>query len=170
MSEQKSKSEDDATLFTALIRKHGGIVRRIASTYCSNSADRADLAQDIYAHLWRSWPRYDRVRPFPTWMYRVALNVAISHLRESYRRNAVMSPWQDEHLDIAGTDDTENTQLVQALPKLIAGLDPMNRALLVLYVDDRSHRDIADILGISESNVGTKISRLKQRLRTQLSP
>lgn len=161
--------DDDGTGFTVLVDRHAGIIRKVAITYCRNAEDRADLAQEIMAQLWQAWPRYDAKRSFSTWMYRVALNVAISHVRGVYRGAKHFMPLDEGHGQIAGEAvDHESNQLLATLDRLIADLDNLNRAVLLLYLDDRSHREIADILGISESNVGTKIGRLKQRLRDQL--
>jgi RNA polymerase sigma-70 factor (ECF subfamily) len=156
--------------FRALIERHRGIVFKVANTYAFQADDRADLAQEITTQLWRAFPGYDPQRPFPTWMYRIALNVAISHVRSTAhaKRHAVAL---DETLhDVADENavDHEADQQVRALHRFIAQLDALNRALLLLYLEDQSYREIADILGISETNVATKISRLKQRIRNEL--
>jgi RNA polymerase sigma-70 factor (ECF subfamily) len=156
--------------FSALLTRHMGLIRRVATTYCRDADDRAELAQEIAARLWESWPRYDQDRPFSTWMYRVALNVAISHVRGVYRRGKHHVPLSADHDEIPDAPvDHEANQLLATLSGLMEGLEGMNRALLLLYLEDRSHREIAEILGISESNVGTKIARLKERLRAQVS-
>lgn len=156
--------------FSALLARHMGIVRKVATTYCADAEDRADLAQEIVGQLWQSWPRYDRARPFSTWMYRVALNVAISHVRGVYRRARHLVPLDETHAEIADACvDHEANELLATLTGLISELDGMNRALLLLYLEDRSHREIAEILGIGESNVGTRIGRLKERLRARLA-
>jgi RNA polymerase sigma factor (sigma-70 family) len=157
--------------FAALTTQHAGIVRKVATTYCRNAEDRADLAQEIMTQLWRGWPRYDPARSFTTWMYRIALNVAITHVRGIYRGERHFVPLDETHHHIAaepaGHDESD---ALAALEKVIADLDAMNRALLLLYLDERSHREIAEILGISESNAGTKINRLKQRIRARFAP
>ena len=160
----------DGDGFTRMIDRHAGIVRKVAATYCREGDDRADLAQEILAQLWQAWPRYDDARPFSTWMYRIALNVAMSRMRDVYRGARHFVPLADEHREIAGAAvDHEANQQLAMLDRVVAGLDELNRALLVLYLDDCSHREIAEILGLSESNVGTRIARLKQRLRDQLT-
>lgn len=158
------------TEFGQLLNQHAGIVRKVAASYSRSPHDRADLMQEIVAQLWQAYPRYDRARTFSTWMYRVALNVAISNVRSEKQRREHVLEFDPECHDIAAesTDHAADQQLAM-LQRLIASLDPMNRALMMLYLDDRSHRDIAEILGISESNVGTKIGRLKQRIREQLA-
>ena len=159
------------TRFAALLEQHRGIVFKVAATYCRHRDDRQDLAQEIAAQLWRAFPGYDPARPFSTWMYRIALNVAISHVRSETHRQRHAVPLDDELHDIADDhgNDHEANQRVRALHRFIAQLEPLNRALLLLYLEDHSYREIADILGISETNVATKISRLKQRIRTDIN-
>lgn len=160
----------DQERFASLAAQHAGVVRKVATTYCRNAADRADLAQEIMAQLWTAWPRYDDARPFTTWMYRIALNVAISHVRGVYRGARHFVPLDESHHQIAAeTARHDESDALAALETVIAELDPLNRALLLLYLDERSHREIAEILGIGESNVGTKINRLKQRVRARFA-
>ncbi|MEO6227763.1 MAG: sigma-70 family RNA polymerase sigma factor [Thermomonas sp.] len=157
--------------FSALLQRHAGIVFKVANTYARGSDDRADLAQEIAAQLWRAWPGLDPARNATTWMYRIALNVAISHVRSNsvrLRHDAI--PLDDELHDIADGNaaDPETEQHLQQLQRFIARQAPLDRALLLLYLEERGQREIAEILGISESNVSTKIGRLKQRIRDEL--
>ncbi len=157
--------------FSDLLQRHRGIVFKVASTYARRPEDRDDLAQEIAAQLWHAWPKYDPARSFSTWMYRVALNVAISHVREqSVRGRHDAIPLDGDLHDIAdaGTSDHERDQQIRLLQGFIRRQAPLDRALLLLYLDDRPQREIAEILGISESNVSTKIGRLKQRIRDEL--
>jgi RNA polymerase sigma factor (sigma-70 family) len=152
--------------FADLVERHRKIVFKVAYTYCWREADRADLVQDILAELWRAFPRYDRGRPFATWVYRIALNVAISWLRRDGPRQRHTVPL-DGH-DAADPRDPDVDADVRVLYDVIDQLAPLDRALLLLHLDDHSHREIAGILGISESNVATKLNRLKLRLRRDL--
>lgn len=162
---------DDVRTFEALLEQHRGIVLKVAASYARNLHDRADLAQEIAAQLWRAWPEYDPERRFSTWMYRVALNVAISHLREAERRGRHTVPLDEKHHDIAGAGPNHDAQAqVQLLHRFMATLDPLNRALLLLYLEERSGREIAEVLGISESNVTTRVSRLKRRIHDYITP
>jgi RNA polymerase sigma-70 factor (ECF subfamily) len=160
---------DAAAQFGALLERHRGIVLKVASTYCRNQADRDDLAQEIAVQLWRSFPRFDPARTFSTWMYRIALNVAISFIRSRHVRDRHSVPLDERVHDTTDErrTDTEADERTTLLYALIDRLDPLNRALLLLYLDERSHREIADVLGITETNVATKIGRLKQRLREE---
>ncbi|WP_411834945.1 RNA polymerase sigma factor [Pseudoxanthomonas mexicana] len=162
-------SLDDRQDFARRLQQHRGIVVKVAATYAGNPDDRADLAQEIAAQLWHAYPRYDPQRPFSTWMYRIALNVAISHVR-SATRGAQPESWDDARHDIADphAHDHETRQQVDLLYRFIHAQPPLDRALLLLYLEDHSYREMADVLGLSETNVATKISRLKQRVRTEL--
>jgi RNA polymerase sigma-70 factor (ECF subfamily) len=154
--------------FQALFERHRKIVFKVANMYCRNAEDRRDLAQEIGTQLWRSFPGYDESRSFSTWMYRIALNVGISFARSAIHRERHAVQLDEDALDFA--DDSaalqEPDERVRALHRFIDQLDVLNRALMLLYLEDRSYREIAEVLGITETNVATKINRLKQRIRT----
>ena len=156
--------------FHDLLERHRKIVFKVANTYCRNPHDRADLAQEIAAQCWRAFPGYDAQRSFSTWMYRIALNVAISFVRNTQHRDKHSVALDEELHDVATDSEAESDERVRELYRFIDQLDALNRALLLLYLEDRSHREMADILGISETNVATKISRLKQRIRADMAP
>ena len=156
--------------FSDLLQRHRGIVFKVANAYAHLVEDRDDLTQEIAAQLWHAYPHYDPARSFSTWMYRVALNVAISHLRHSELRRRHDAVPLDEALHDAAdsnTADPEHQEGLRFLQAFIARQRPLDRALLLLYLDERSQREIAEVLGISESNVSTKIGRLKQRIRDE---
>ena len=161
---------DTAFAFEGLLQRHRGIVFKVAHTYCHDIEDRAELAQEIATQLWRAFPSFNPERSASTWMYRVALNVAISHVRHQVaRRGRTVSIDEDLH-DVAGDDaaNPESQQQVHQLQRFIARQAPLDRALLLLYLDDRPQREIAEVLGLTETNVSTKIARLKQRIRSEL--
>jgi RNA polymerase sigma-70 factor (ECF subfamily) len=152
--------------FLALIDEHKKILYKVAASYCRNPADRPDLEQEIVVQLWRSFDRYDERYRFSTWMYRVALNVAISFYRGESRRSRNTVPAEGSILEIAADEPaTEADESQRRLHEILARLDELDRALVLLYLDGNRYDTIAEILGISETNVGTKISRIKQRLR-----
>lgn len=169
MDTTATMTADAGQAFAELLQRHRGIVFKVAGSYARDPHDRDDLAQEIAAQLWRAWPKYDPARSFSTWMYRIALNVAISHLRSETHRRHHAVPLDDALHDAAFDDaaDADTAEGLRILQRFIATLDPLDRALLLLYLDERSTREMAEVLGISESNVTTKISRLKQRIRAQ---
>ena len=159
--------------FVQFLEQHKRILYKVASAYCANAEDRRDLAQEIVIQLWRAFPRYDDQFKFSTWMYRIGMNVAISYLRSEGRRgrDTVALDEQIDLIDFAAADRLmgEAGDEVRLLQRLVGRLDEMSRALLVLYLEGYSHAEIAEILGISVSNAGTRINRIKQRLRDELS-
>lgn len=159
---------EQRAVFAELLELHRGIVFKVAGSYCRHPDDRADLAQEIAAQLWQAYPRYDAGRPFSTWMYRIALNVAISHLRSQRQPATVPLDEGVGELIDPQARDPQAEQQVHALHRFIHAQPPLDRALLLLYLEDRGYREISEILGISETNVATKISRLKQRIRNEL--
>jgi RNA polymerase sigma factor (sigma-70 family) len=154
--------------FEELLNSNRGIVLKVAHTYCFHPDDRADLVQEIAAQLWRAWPSYDPARKFTTWMYRIALNVAISFVRQEVRRRDHTVPLEESVHDAPGTSNPETDARARLLLEYINRQPPLDRALLLLYLEERSQREIAEILGMTESNVSTKISRLKQRIRNEM--
>ena len=159
---------DNQNRFSDLLEQHQGIVGKVARTYCWHPDDRDELSQEIVTQLWRAFSSYDDTRLFSTWMYRVALNVSISWVRRNSIRQKHMTALGDDVHQVADTNiypaEDERIAFLQAF---IDSLDSLNRALMLLYLDERSYRDIGEILGITETNVATKISRLKQRVRKQ---
>ena len=153
--------------FTALLAEHRGRLHKVALTYGVTPEDREDLVQEILVQLWRSFSSYDGQRPFATWMYRVALNVAISHVRRVTRRPQPVIGTGELPLDPPDprslSDDPDDRILI--LQRLMASLDELDRALLLLHLEERSYLEIAEVLGLTESNVGTKLNRIRQRLR-----
>ncbi|MBN8714520.1 MAG: sigma-70 family RNA polymerase sigma factor [Xanthomonadales bacterium] len=157
--------------FVALLREHRGIVFKVAGLYSRSVADREDLVQEIGTQLWRSFGRYDAARgKFSTWMYRIALNVAISQARR-WREADRLEPLEMHHLETVGGGESirEQDERLAALHAFIGQLDALNRALILLYLEDRSYAEMAEILGISETNVATKLGRIKQKLRGQMA-
>lgn len=151
--------------FEQFLSAHMGIVRKIAATYRRSPEDRADLIQDMLAALWKGWPTYDTDRSFSTWMYRIALNVAISgSRRERHRRH---EPLSEDHDGIQGADDVdfeeqERYALVARAMEMLSGTD---RALLLLHLEGHNHRNIAEVLGTTDGNVAVRFSRIKTQLR-----
>lgn len=172
MAQARMRSDTSREQFQALLERHRGIVFKIANTYCRHAEDRRELAQEIATQLWKAFPSWDETRAFPTWMYRVALNVAISFARSAGERERHVLALEETHAEPShdGQAAHEADDGIRALYRFIARLDALNRALLLLYLEEKSQREIAEILGLSETNVATRIGRLKQRLRDDIAP
>lgn len=154
--------------FLALLEAHQKILYKVAFVYCAHPDDRQDLVQEMIIQLWRSFPRYDAHYRFSTWMYRIAVNTAISFARSERRRSRPLLPL-DEELTAGLLTAPESEQLWE-LRQAIDGLDSFDKALVLLALEGHPHEEIGDILGISTSNVGTRLSRIRQRLRQELTP
>ncbi|HVS95870.1 MAG TPA: sigma-70 family RNA polymerase sigma factor [Puia sp.] len=153
--------------FLRLVEDNKGILYKISSSYCRHAGDREDLIQEMIYQLWRSSDKYDNTQKFSTYMYRIALNVAISFYRKASRGGIKVALDADLHVvEEFGRDGLDEE--VELLQQWVRSLGELDKALMILYLEERPYREIADILGITETNVGTKIGRLKERLKKQL--
>jgi RNA polymerase sigma-70 factor (ECF subfamily) len=161
---------DDRARFAQLLVEHRGILYTVANGYCRNRDDRGDLIQDILVQLWRSFTSFDARCRFSTWMYRVAINVAISAHRSAGRRAQESVDLEDVGLELAAADRVMESASgdVRLLQRLITALDEPDRALIILYVEGHTHQEMAEILGISATNASTRVSRLKEKLRREV--
>jgi RNA polymerase sigma-70 factor (ECF subfamily) len=161
-----SAHTDAQAQFLALLQAHRGLLYKVSRAYGRSAAERDDLAQEIIAHLWRAYPRYDPRFKLSTWMYRVALNVAISWRRRERTQTQHLVPEAQVALEnIQQLDAALDRDDVTLLYASIARFDELDRALLLLYLDGHSHQQIGEVLGMTTTNVATRIGRLKERLR-----
>lgn len=165
MNKQPDKNE-----FLNLIQGNKKIIFKICNSYCNNKNDREDLAQEIIYHLWKSGNNFNPDYKFSTWMYRIALNVAISFYHKEKKSNRLIS-FQDSLIDIEDKDDDlsyveENINLLQ---QFINELKELDKALMILYLESKNYNEIAEILGITATNVATKINRIKDKMRQKFS-
>ena len=167
--ERKMKIKRQQAELMKLISDHQGIVYKICNSYCNNKNDREDLAQEIIYQLLKSYHSFSDQYRFSTWMYRVALNVAISFYRKN-KSQKIFYPDEinsDPKDEISHSAELEDNILV--LEKYINELKELDKALILLYLESRSYKEISEILGISETNVATKISRVKEILKQKFS-
>ena len=152
-----------------IILQNRGIIHKVANMFCKSREDKDDLIQEIMTQLWSSFEKYDDAYKLGTWMYRVSLNVAISFYRKNQTLEKYFMPL-DEKLDIISNDENEvETNNLELLEKFINELREFDKALMLLYLDKKSHQEISEILGISTNNVSTKIARIKEGLKQQFS-
>jgi RNA polymerase sigma factor (sigma-70 family) len=156
--------------FLQLMQDNKGILFKISNSYCPNRDDREDLMQEIIYQLWKSAQSFDTTRKFSTWMYRIALNVAISFYRQQRRSGLRIAFGGDLHLmELANSqEDPETEEKIGMLQQFISKQNELDKALMILYLEERPYREIAEILGITETNVATKLSRIKGRLKQHL--
>lgn len=159
---------DSRQRFSALLEQHRGIVLKVARGYCHDAEERLDLVQDISIQAWAAFESFDPARArFSTWLYRVALNVAISQLRRHQVRQRHHAPLDEDALPAGSDASAEQRHALRQLEAAIRQLPPLDRALMLLHLDDHDHRQIAEILGISSANVSTRLHRLRQALRAR---
>jgi RNA polymerase sigma factor (sigma-70 family) len=159
-----------ANTFLQVVEAHKGIIYKIAQLYCHNNQDKEDLVQEITVQLWKSFANYNQQFKYSTWIYRIALNVAISFYRRETKRKPMAQPLPDTIFNIE--DDGQPTvqeQQLALLQQFIAELKELDRALVLLYLDGKSHRETAEIIGISETNVATKLGRIKEKLKQRFA-
>ncbi|WP_231862312.1 RNA polymerase sigma factor [Rufibacter sp. DG15C] len=139
--------------------------------YCRDPEERKDLFQEIVLQLWRSYPTFKHESKVSTWMYRVALNTAVSSFRKESRRPH-QSSLSDLDLQIPSAPDTsaEYELKIKYLYSAIDQLSQVEKAIVMLYLEDKSYDEIAEIIGITKSNVGVKLNRIKAKLEKLLTP
>jgi RNA polymerase sigma-70 factor (ECF subfamily) len=145
--------------FLEMIRQHEGIIYKVTSFYTDTEHPPGDLYQEVVLNLWKAFPSFRGDSKYSTWIYRIALNTCVSF----YRRSKKNISYVDISMDIP--DVVDNNEEIQELYKLINCLGKIERALVLLYLDDKSYKEIAEITGLTVTNVATKISRIKDKLR-----
>ena len=159
-------SEYSDKAFLTIIETNKGLIYKVARSYCKEEEDRKDLIQEIILQLWKSFGRYDQQYKLSTWIYRIALNVAISYYRsEKRRRVASAEIHQEGILQYQETEEPDNN--IQLLMQFISELKELDRAIMLLHLEAKDHNEISEILGLSVTNVSTKIYRIKKQLATK---
>lgn len=162
----KNNNED----FSKLIEENRLIIYKICNSYCKNRHDRDDLAQEITYQLWKSFSQFNGSVKFSTWMYRVALNVAITFYRKTKRETEITELSEREaELADKNEDKIDLEQNIDKLQQFISELKELDKALMILYLEEKNYGEIAEILGITETNVATRISRAKDKLKQKFS-
>jgi RNA polymerase sigma factor (sigma-70 family) len=158
----------DSLDFELIIERNKGIIYKVANSYCKDADDRKDLVQEIIIELWKSFKRYNHSIKLSTWMYRVALNVAISFYRRDSKRKSTSTELTENLVAIIPENEPMETEAqINQLQQFIGELKDMDRALMILYLEDKSQKEIGEILGITETNVSTKIARIKEILKAK---
>jgi RNA polymerase sigma-70 factor, ECF subfamily len=152
------------TAFLEIFEKNRGIILKIARAYTQTHEDKEDLISNITLELWKTYYQFKGSSAISTWIYRVALNTSMNYQRgKHYSRLNVKLDMITEPTDVnnLGTEDP----IIEELYDSIAELDEWSRALILLVLEGNSHEEIADVLGISKTNVGTQIGRIKLKLK-----
>jgi RNA polymerase sigma-70 factor (ECF subfamily) len=155
--------------FQEIIEQHKGILFKVARIYCPDEEDRQDLIQEMMIQIWQSVHKYNDQYKISTWLYRISLNVAISFYRKNSTRTKKFTDLNEQMMETPVEDKSENETQLNLLEQFISELKEIDKALMILYLEDKSHTEIAEILGMSVSNVGTKLGRIKEKLKTRFS-
>lgn len=149
--------------FTGQIAGNEPLIWKVCRLYTNTETDRQDLFQEIMVQAWRSFDQFRGEAKFSTWLYQVALNTAISGIRKKNRSIPVVQ--REEMLEMADDTSPPDEEQLQLLYKAIAQLNGIEKAMTLLYLEDRSYKEMETILGISESNLRVKMTRVKEKLR-----
>lgn len=170
--DDSSPPGDLESRFKQWLVEHGGAVLRVARAYTYSADDCQDLAQEIFLQVWRSLPQFQGRASAATWAYRVALNTALTWQRDQRRRQVRQQPIVDLQslaaCDGDSADEAAQRELVERLYAAIRELPKSDAALVLLYLDGLTYREMAEVLGISENHVGVKLSRARQTLASRL--
>ena len=157
--------------FIEILKNHKGILYKVITIYCSDENDKKDLEQEILIQIWKSIDKYDDTYAITTWLYRISMNVAISHYRKVFKTKSKIVRLDSSLLEYTKTnDESENSYQKEILHTLLLKLNEFDKALMFLYLEDKNYEVIADILGITKTNVSTKINRIKNKWKQELSP
>ena len=158
-------SREQENLFLKKIAEHIGIIHKVCNVYCNNSEEKRDMMQEITFQLWKAFPSFREQSKFTTWMYRIALNTAITNIRKS-KRHPLIEALSDWHQEVSDKEDIASLdEDVNKLYKAIAMLNEIEKGIILLYLEKRSYAEIGKITGLSEKNVSVKIVRIKAKLK-----
>lgn len=148
--------------------EHSSSVMKVARAYTLTNEECQDLAQEILLQAWRSLPKFEGKASAATWFYRVALHTAMNWHRKDKSRRSRQQPFVEVQAlvtpEVDSAEQTQQRDTVEQLYKAIHQLPKSDAALVLLYLDELSYREMAEVLGISESNVGVKLNRAKKSL------
>ena len=148
--------------FIQLIQQHQGIIHKVCNIYMDDATSREDLFQEITLQAWKSFTAFKGDAKFSTWLYRVALNTAITFFKKERKQSFIVST---DAIPEAVDASTSIEEQVNAMHKAIADLNKIDKALVMLFLEDYSYNEISDIMGISPNNVAVKMNRIKTKLK-----
>ncbi|SHK18490.1 RNA polymerase sigma factor [Maribacter aquivivus] len=155
-------------VFTNLIREHQGLLYKVTSIYTDNKEDQEDLLQEIVYQLWKYFDSFRNDSKITTWMYRVAMNTAITFIKKKKRRPDSI-PIADVFIKQSDTNNDAYEERLRLLYQHLKHLNTLEKGLIFLLLEGKSYKEIAQITGLNDSNVGTKISRIKKKLKTNMT-
>jgi len=158
----------DKKEFIELIKQNEGLIYKVTKVYATNEDEGKDLYQEIVYQLWKSFPSFRQEAKISTWMYRIALNTAIAWLNKEKRKGHYIAV-DEQLLNKPVITDTVAEERAAALYAVIQQLDTIEKGIILLYLEGKTYDEIAAITGFSATNVGTRLGRIRQKLKTQLN-
>lgn len=160
------KDIDKESRFLEMLDKYDAVIRRVCFMYTGISADFEDLYQETMANLWRGMGSFRGESRMSTWIYRCAVNTCLSYLRSTRRHTHADL---DAALTMVAGDDSERQEQLCSLYAVISQLDPLERALIVMWLDSYNYDEIAEVTGLSPNNIGVRLHRIRAKLKDRLS-
>ncbi|MEP7268557.1 MAG: RNA polymerase sigma factor [Saprospiraceae bacterium] len=151
--------------FQNIIDQHKGILVKVVRSYCKDANDRQDLMQEIMIQIWKALPRYNHQFAITTWLYRISLNVAISFYRKNTSKKSKSGMLANEFLEVSDSQSYEKDHALKLLEQFIYELNDIDKSLILLYLEDKSYKEISEVMGLSTSNIATKMGRIKDKLK-----
>lgn len=153
--------------FVALIKEHQGLIYKVTKLYTNSKEDAEDLYQDIVYQLWKSLGTFRNESKISTWIYRIALNASITHLRKEKRKGSQLAV-TEELLNKEDTKDHLQEEQFEIMYAYLKKLNEVEKGIIFLYLEGKSYDEIAAITGFTASNVGTRLSRIKQKISADI--
>jgi len=158
-------SNPTETTFLKLVNRHKGIVYKASRIYADSVEDREDLQQEILIQLWKSYQNFKGNSEFSTWMYRVAINTAITYLKKEKQRSGshteVLHHFEVQQEDYNPAKDRQ----LEIFYSAVQELNPLEKAVIFYFMEGMSHKEIGNNLGLSEGNARVKLSRTKEKIQ-----
>lgn len=153
--------------FVDVLNNHRGLIYKVCHLYCDDPEDRKDLFQEIVLQVWKSLGNFRQESSIGTWMYRIALNTAITHLRKEKRSGGKVSL---DGIDIPElNEDSEKEEQLKQLFKAIENLDRIDKSVILLHLEEKSYEEISEITGLTRTNVGVRLNRIKAKLSNTIT-
>ncbi len=164
---KREKERNKEKEFMKVLEANTGIIVKIAKAYTDSSYDREDLMNDILVELWQSFDMFKGQSSISTWIYRVALNTSMNYYRRKKKRDSTFTFWNNpkQFEELHWLIEQEEAPETELLYQCIDQLDAINKSIILLYLDGKSHEEIALITGFSKTNVGTRIGRIKDQIK-----
>jgi RNA polymerase sigma factor (sigma-70 family) len=152
--------------FITVLERHKGIIFKIANAYSGDAETKRDLTQEIILQLWKAFDNYNPQFRHSTWIYKVSLNVSLAFSRKEHNRKKVFAPLLDDLALLPVPDESAGHEAdFHHLQQFIQELKELDRAILLLYLEEKSQKEMAEIMGITQTTISTRIGRIKATLK-----